>query len=194
VQYNVCGFVEKNMDNLHQNLRSLVQSSHHAFIREEIFLDLNKDTSSTSSGPGGGKGPGAAPRRGSSGGDKDKDQALSRSSRIRADSVSYQFRGSLTELVATLDATEPSYVRCIKPNHFKQPGFFHSSEIIRQLQYAGMMEAIRIRQQGYALRVLHRDFLNEYGRIIKRRNGGSVTSAQTPEREHVEVRRGRALP
>ena len=34
-----------------------------------------------------------------------------------------------------------------------------------QLKYAGMLEAIRIRRQGFALRMLHRDFFVRYSRI-----------------------------
>lgn len=38
--------------------------------------------------------------------------------------VSKAFRGQLQNLMATLRATEPHYIKCIKPNNVKAPGGF----------------------------------------------------------------------
>lgn len=38
--------------------------------------------------------------------------------------VSKAFRGQLQRLMATLRATEPHYIKCIKPNNVKAPGGF----------------------------------------------------------------------
>lgn len=38
--------------------------------------------------------------------------------------VSKAFRGQLQKLMATLRATEPHYIKCIKPNNVKAPGGF----------------------------------------------------------------------
>ena len=53
---------------------------------------------------------------------------------------------------------KPHFVRCVKPNTKKMHNLFFSHMILQQLRYAGMMETIRIRQQGYALRQSHEDF------------------------------------
>ena len=84
------------------------------------------------------------------------------SSKLKEDSISKQFAASLKKLYATLDDTEPHYVRCIKPNENKSPGSFMAHLVLQQLQYAGMIETIRIRQQGYSLRMLHTDFFARY--------------------------------
>ena len=48
--------------------------------------------------------------------------------------------------------TSPHYVKCIKPNNIKFPGGF-SCELVRdQLMYSGVLEVVRIRQQGYPVR------------------------------------------
>lgn len=41
--------------------------------------------------------------------------------------VSKAFRGQLQNLMATLRATEPHYIKCIKPNNVKAPGGFRYS-------------------------------------------------------------------
>lgn len=83
-------------------------------------------------------------------------------SSIRGVSVGSQFRSSLQILVSDLERTQPHYIRCIKPNLRKAPNAFSSGEVLKQLRYSGMMEAIRIRREGYALREDHESF---YGRF-----------------------------
>jgi myosin heavy subunit len=65
-------------------------------------------------------------------------------SAIRGISVGSQFRASLQSLMSDLEATQPHYIRCIKPNLNKAPSSLDAGEILRQLRYSGMMEAIRI--------------------------------------------------
>lgn len=87
-------------------------------------------------------------------------------SSIRGVSVSAQFRTSLQALVADLDCTQPHYIRCIKPNDSKAPSKFMSGEVLKQLRYSGMMEAIRIRREGYALREDHETFFHRFSVLL----------------------------
>ena len=87
-------------------------------------------------------------------------------SSIRGVSVGSQFRSSLQELVSDLDHTQPHYIRCIKPNLVKAPGSFLPGEVLKQLRYSGMMEAIRIRREGYALREDHESFYKRFSVLI----------------------------
>lgn len=41
-----------------------------------------------------------------------------------------------------------------------------SGEVLKQLRYSGMMEAIRIRQEGYALREEHNSFFDQYSVLL----------------------------
>ena len=43
----------------------------------------------------------------------------------------------------------------------KTANYFSAGEVLKQLRYSGMMEAIRIRREGYALREDHLSFDNE---------------------------------
>ena len=87
-------------------------------------------------------------------------------SKLKEDSISKQFTVSLKCLFETLDLTEPHFIRCLKPNGFKRSEYFNSKETLLQLKYAGMFETIRIRQQGFALRLFHKDFFYKYSRLM----------------------------
>jgi myosin heavy subunit len=87
-------------------------------------------------------------------------------SSIRGISVGSQFRTSLQNLVANLDLTQPHYIRCIKPNLTKSPSSFMAGEVLKQLRYSGMIEAIRIRREGYAMREEHESFYNRFSVLL----------------------------
>jgi myosin heavy subunit len=100
------------------------------------------------------------------GGASVSDDGQSRRSSIRGFSVASQFKQSLQSLVDDLEKTQPHYIRCIKPNLHKAPNSFSSGEVLKQLRYSGMMEAIRIRREGYALREDHLSFFNRFSVLI----------------------------
>lgn len=51
-----------------------------------------------------------------------------------------------------LGSTTPHYIKCIKPNNIKFAGGFSSQLVRDQLVYGGILEVIKIRQQGYPIR------------------------------------------
>ena len=55
----------------------------------------------------------------------------------------------------TLNATHPHYIRCVKPNNSKAKHLFEAQVCLQQLLYAGVFEAIAIRQQGFPFRWTH---------------------------------------
>eukprot|EP00943_MAST-04B_sp_MAST-4B-sp1_P008936 g8936.t1 len=59
-------------------------------------------------------------------------------------------------------STNPRFVRCVKPNPDKAPFTMLPEPSFMQLKHAGMMEAIRIRQEGYAMREDHEDFMRRF--------------------------------
>lgn len=89
-----------------------------------------------------------------------------RRSSIRGFSVASQFKQSLQSLVGDLEMTQPHYIRCIKPNLKKASDLFNAGEVLKQLRYSGMMEAIRIRREGYALREDHNSFYNRFSVLL----------------------------
>lgn len=72
--------------------------------------------------------------------------------------VSSIFREQLSSLLTTLSSTQAHFIRCVKPNNDKNSNFFDSQVVRNQLKYLGVLEVIRIRKSGYAIRRFFRDF------------------------------------
>ncbi|KAH8271071.1 hypothetical protein KR018_006777, partial [Drosophila ironensis] len=77
-----------------------------------------------------------------------------------------KFRNSLDMLMRTLSQAHPYFIRCIKPNEYKEPKNFDKELCVRQLRYSGMMETARIRRAGYPIRHAYRAFVERYRLLI----------------------------
>ncbi|VVC31610.1 P-loop containing nucleoside triphosphate hydrolase,Myosin head, motor domain,IQ motif, EF-hand [Cinara cedri] len=73
-----------------------------------------------------------------------------------------QFKRSLNKLMKTLTSKQSSYIRCIKPNDFKEPGEFDDEVVRNQVKYMGLIEILRIRKAGFAYRSEFQQFLARY--------------------------------
>eukprot|EP00730_Choanoeca_flexa_P008282 TRINITY_DN12472_c0_g1_i6.p1 TRINITY_DN12472_c0_g1~~TRINITY_DN12472_c0_g1_i6.p1 ORF type:complete len:1071 (+),score=320.96 TRINITY_DN12472_c0_g1_i6:3126-6338(+) len=72
------------------------------------------------------------------------------------------FKESLSELMAKLRKSRPTFVRCIKPNGKKTPKVFDKDMVVQQLRCAGVLETVRIRKEGYAVRLPFAEFIRRY--------------------------------
>ncbi|KAH8377405.1 hypothetical protein KR093_005352, partial [Drosophila rubida] len=82
--------------------------------------------------------------------------------------LSVKFRNSLDMLMRTLSQAHPYFIRCIKPNEYKEPNNFDKELCVRQLRYSGMMETARIRRAGYPIRHAYRAFVERYRLLVPR--------------------------
>eukprot|EP00939_MAST-03C_sp_MAST-3C-sp1_P001014 g1014.t1 len=89
-----------------------------------------------------------------------------------------KYLNQLGELSKTIGATEPHYVRCVKPNsyHFTPidgRSAFDAYKTYRQLLYAGVMEVVRIKKMGYPFRETFESFwmnrcvANDFHKFLK---------------------------
>merc|ERR1712012_1122343 len=76
--------------------------------------------------------------------------------------VSSVYLVSLTDLMNTLYACEPHFVRCLVPNTHKKPGEVEPPLIMHQLTCNGVLEGIRICMRGFPNRMLYPDFKMRY--------------------------------
>ncbi|KAL3181898.1 hypothetical protein MRX96_035846 [Rhipicephalus microplus] len=83
-------------------------------------------------------------------------------SKKRPPTAATQFKLSLQELMEILMSKEPWYVRCIKPNDFKQASKFDEKVVGHQVQYLGLLENLRVRRAGFAYRRRYETFLERY--------------------------------
>ena len=83
-------------------------------------------------------------------------------SRERKASLAAQFTKQLDTLMATLNATEPHYIRCVKPNNDRAANRFLAPNVLEQLRYSGVFEAVAIRKSGFPFRQTHANFVKRY--------------------------------
>ncbi|XP_075037418.1 unconventional myosin-XV [Mixophyes fleayi] len=82
--------------------------------------------------------------------------------KYKAQTVAAKFQQSLLELVEKMERCNPFFVRCIKPNSKKAPSLFEPDVVSSQLKYSGILETIRIRKEGYPVRIPFHIFLSRY--------------------------------
>ncbi|CAK0796130.1 unnamed protein product, partial [Prorocentrum cordatum] len=169
VIYDIVGFLEKNIDKLHNDIINLGRSSSMPLLKA-LFSDPRFALELAPPPAAAGRCPtprGATPVRGATtprsttptrGG-----AAAGAGARAKQNvTVSMMFRLQLDQLVDDLNQTNPRYIRCIKPNANKAPHEFDSVDVQRQLRCAGMLESIRIRRAGYSVRRPFKDFYNRF--------------------------------
>lgn len=120
VEYNVEDFLEKNAMSTPQSAVDLLSHSTNKIVPKMLAECFTKEEDQS------------GPRRRSKG----------------PNTVSKAFRTSLNELMTQLKKAYPSFIRCIKPNREKVKNKFVAPMVSKQLQYAGVMSAIQIRQEG----------------------------------------------
>lgn len=88
-------------------------------------------------------------------------RGLASQSRVQQ-TVACTFRYSLMDLLQKMVAGSPQFVRCIKPNDYQQSKRFDAAKVLKQLRCAGVLETIRIRQNGFSHRLTFAEFLKRY--------------------------------
>merc|ERR1712141_533608 len=76
--------------------------------------------------------------------------------------VSSVYLVQLGELMATLNITEPHFIRCIVPNTHKKPLETETPLIMHQLTCNGVLEGIRVCMLGFPNRMLYKDYKSRY--------------------------------
>ena len=159
VQYSYQGFIEKNRDKLPPHLRVLMRLSSNQFL-SSLFggpIDVKRKSEAATLykyvlGKAGAKAR------------KASDNAMAANvhgaffpSIKKGVFISSKFKKNLRELWQELTSTKESFVRCVKPNmHHYQCGdklAFNASLVLKQLRFAGVIEAVKIRNNGFPFRM-----------------------------------------
>ena len=114
VFYNVTNFLDKNKDQLNIDLVGVMKKSTSTMM-QSMFAPFEDRESQKK----------VVNRRGSVGGGG------------KAKTLGAQFKAQLQDLLNTLNATSPHFIRCIKPNDLKVGGVFDGQRMQDQLRYAG---------------------------------------------------------
>ncbi|KAL2923072.1 Myosin-6, partial [Bienertia sinuspersici] len=92
-------------------------------------------------------------------------------------SIGTGFKHQLQSLLETLNATEPHYIRCVKPNNLLKPAIFENSNVLQQLRCGGVMEAIRISCAGFPTRKPFHEFIDRCRILAPEFSKGSCDEA-----------------
>ncbi|MEQ2222173.1 Unconventional myosin-XV [Ilyodon furcidens] len=132
VTYQVYKFLDKNYDQVRQEVLDLFIQSRNKMV-SNLFLAH------------------AASLGQQRGGHMRKSSSVTR--KYQPPTVSSKFQQSLLELVEKMERSNPFFVRCIKPNNMKRPVVFEDELVSSQLRHSGVLETIRIRREGYPVRM-----------------------------------------
>jgi len=142
VKYHTKDWLKKNEDKLPPQIPELMVQSKSEYIRDYVYLKhgLPKE-------------------------DRERVGKLKKK-KPKKNTIACKFILSLKELAHTLGATNPHYVRCVKPNdvHMRPCDgaiAFDAAKTYRQLLYAGVMEVCKIKKEGYPFREPYERFWNK---------------------------------
>ncbi len=120
VTYNVTNFMEKNRDKMYDHLEDLLLCS-----RSERFkgtMTAHGPRSASAAALNSMRSPG----RGAASG--------------QSVTIVARFTKQLNDLMVLLNASQPHFVKCVKPNNSKKPKLVDTDLVLRQLRYSGVLE------------------------------------------------------
>merc|ERR1719361_2722147 len=137
VSYNVTGWLDKNKDPVNDTVADILKNG-----TNKLMVHLWEDH------PGQ---PLEAPK-----------EEKKKKKKGGGKTVASVYLVQLAELMGTLHATEPHFIRCIVPNTHKKPLETETPLIMHQLTCNGVLEGIRICMRGFPNRMLYPDYKSRY--------------------------------
>jgi len=158
VSYNLTGWLDKNKDPLNDTVVELMKNGSNNLLIECFHdhpgqpLETKKDQGGGGRKKGGGK------------------------------TVSSFYKNQLDDLMKTLYATDPSFIRCVVPNTHKQPGGVEPGLVMHQYQCNGVLAGIAICRKGFPNKMVYPEFKARYnilaaGAVAKAKNDKSAAKA-----------------
>lgn len=143
VNYEAEGFVEKNRDAVPDEHLEVLMATKNDFLKSILDVAANVAADNAPAAPA--KGGMRAPKKPTLG-------------RI--------FKGSLIDLMTTINSTNVHYIRCIKPNEEKAAWAFSAPIVLSQLRACGVLETIRISCAGFPSRWSYEEFISRYYMLV----------------------------
>jgi len=170
VVYDVTDWITKNKDPLQEDIATAIRTSSDSFI-SNLFTDADLDarerlallkaakaagTTGTGRSRGGG-GASTGPAQPSASG-----ASSSKGGGASFMTVGTTYREQLDDLMGTLRATEPNFIRCLIPNLKKERKNINAALVLEQLACNGVLEGIRISRKGFPNRITYPEFVKRY--------------------------------
>merc|ERR1719230_793016 len=138
VSYNLTAWLEKNKDPLNDTIIELFKNGSNPLLVSIFYDHPGQPTEVKKDAGGGGK---------KKGGGK---------------TVSSYYKGQLDDLMKTLYATDPAFIRCVVPNTHKIPGGVEPGLVMHQYQCNGVLAGIAICRAGFPNKVPYPEFKERY--------------------------------
>merc|ERR1712241_917759 len=138
VSYNLTGWLFKNKDPLNDTIVEMMKNGSNALLVTCFAdhpgqpLEVKKDAGGGGKKKGGGK------------------------------TVSAFYKSQLDDLMKTLYATDPAFIRCVVPNTHKIPGGVEPGLVMHQYQCNGVLAGIAICRAGFPNKVMYPEFKERY--------------------------------
>ena len=136
VSYNLTGWLTKNKDPLNDTIIELFKNGSNALLIQ-CFADHPGQPLEVNKDAGGGKKKGGK-------------------------TVSSFYKTQLDDLMKTLYATDPAFIRCVVPNTHKTPGVIDPGLVMHQYQCNGVLAGIAICRKGFPNKLLYPEFKSRY--------------------------------
>ena len=185
VEYGVRGMVDKNRSKVSDQLLILFEGARGEVMRRLFNVDEDDDSDDTPAPAlvAAGKAAAAA-----AGGDSKKGATPRPSVNASRATVCSLFQQSLSDLLSSIAVTHSHFVRCIKPNADKQSYTVDTPLLRTQLQSSGVMDAVRVRKEGWGERMPPREFVQRYGRLaVKQLKGSGMQRASDVDKARVII-------
>ena len=139
VPYNCANFVVKNKDELKYSMVKIFAKSSNDIIKRIFFNTLNEQDT-----------------------EKQIDLLEKKTKTKTSKFISGKFRAEMQTLVKELKSCQSSYIRCLKPNEQKKEFFVTPMFLFNQVQYLGILDTIKVRKEGFPVRIEYDSFFEQY--------------------------------
>merc|ERR1712223_1811389 len=138
VSYNLTGWLFKNKDPLNDTIVEMMKNGGNSLLIRCFADHPGQPTEVKKDAGGGGKKKGGG----------------------KTESSSYKTQ--LNDLMKTLYATDPAFIRCVVPNTHKIPGGVEPGLVMHQYQCNGVLAGIAICRAGFPNKVVYPEFKSRY--------------------------------
>jgi myosin-5 len=170
VKYKAPGFVEKNRNDIAQEIFECYQSSDVPFLQGFLAASGHESHSPTARRRSERGMSVSAHRESESGhagaGTPQTHHKTALAVRKKTSSLASQFSRQLYELIAKIRSTRSHFVRCIKPNNQLLANTFDYEMVMNQLRCGGALGAVQVFRAGFPNRMDFRFFVSRYSAFL----------------------------
>ncbi|XP_045052266.2 myosin-IIIb isoform X3 [Desmodus rotundus] len=166
VSYDASGVLEKNRDTLPADVVVVLRTSENKLLQQLFSIPLTKTGNLAQTRARITAASRSLPPHFNAGRAKVDTLEVIRhpeeTTNMKRQTMASYFRYSLMDLLSKMVVGQPHFVRCIKPNDDREALKFSQERVLAQLRSTGILETVRIRQQGYSHRILFEEFVKRY--------------------------------